>query len=1738
MPYRTIHPYEQSTSDRSEPLRRCLRHLLVWLLFMAVPSLAWSASPIVEWRMDEVGWSGAPTTVTNAASNRYHGTWVNPSVNPPTLSPVLPGSPGTCGYGQFSPTSYIHGDAPDLGLTEQLTVMAWIRWDIDPATGVPRATILSNNSTTAPNDGQFWLQHSSNNGDYEFRIKTTDGLQSVSANAGPKPVLGQWQHLAGVYDGATLTLYVDGVPNWSIVHTGRFLYQETYVLQVGRWAHNSESYRAFQGAIDEVRIYNTALTALEIQQAMSQERPCAAGLLARLAPAPRPALDVRMDERLWRSTTEPVIDSSDGHFNGIAMDGAAVALDAPALPGPQGTCSYGNFNGTAAYVDFGTPNLGLTGQLAAMAWVRWEIDPRTGNPWATIVTNNRAARAEQGQFWLQHNSDNSRFEFVIQTSSGKKRLLSTTQPAQGVWYHVAGVYDGRNIMVFVNGKLENVGSHAGAFTASSDDRLTVARWANASQNFRAFQGSIDEVRLYRQGLSSMAIARAVAAARTCPTAPLATPPQLDVASHAPGTGVLPSGLTLSGTVSDAAYDLVRLVITIDDPILGRTVSQQTVRINPDGTWTFVITPDLVSPGKTVTVTLTASDAQQVSTTRTFQLQVAPEPLAHWHLDITPAWSGATGEVADASGSQFHGRAINGATNVTAAPALAGDPGSCGYGDFNGTSHYLDLGNPNFGLAKKLTVMAWVRWAIDPAAGNSRATILANNRPTESDKGQFWLHHKSDNSGFTFAVQTTLGRQEIRSNTVPQQGVWYHVAGVYDGNWLRMFVNGVEERSIAHGGTLSFDPVGRLTIGRSAYSGSAYRAFRGSIDEVQVYREVMSGAQITAVANARHRCAPDAASGPPVLTITSHADGDGVPPGGFTLTGVVSDNGAPVHAYVDIDDPVLGQTVSNREASVDAAGRWRLVVGTSEITPNRDITVAVRATDSDNQETRLRIRLAVVPLPQALWHLEASQQWHGTPGEVVDASGHGYNGRAIHGALALADTPAVGNASTGTCGYASFDGVQQYIDLGNPDLRLTDQVTVMAWARWDIDPASGNSRATLVSNNSSTVANVGQFWLRHNVENTRFEFAVQTSVGLLSVASNTQPQAGRWYHVAGVYDGQTLGIAVNGVEERRTAHSGTFTYNAAYRLQLGRWAQTSQNYRAFAGSLDEVHIYKTPLTASEIRAVAYERRPCPAAPPVTLSLDTESLQPTMQDNGVLLSGSVSSGYSLTNVQVRLSNPSTGRTLIQYTVELTPDGRWAVLVDSGLLAAGQTVGVEVIATDGAGRTVRRSSSFTVTPFDRQSRQFINRTTFGATPALLDEVATLGTSQFLEQQLAPHTLDDSAFEASIAGFEPLTASELQRYLLQHAIHSRRQLREVMTWFWDNHFNTDLDKHDVVAYELAENRAFRANALGRFRDLLGISAQSPAMLVYLDNIVSSKRLPNENYARELLELHTLGVNGGYTQTDVEQVAKAFTGWRVNNGAFLFDLSRHNTDAKTVLGQVIPSGGIDEGEAILDLLAHHPSTARFLCTKLAAVFVSDTPPATLVQRCADKFLQTTAAPDQIAQMIRLLLTAPEFTQARHYRAKIKTPLEFVAGMMRHVQANIRGNDLAVALEAMGQNLFRYPTPTGFAETGTYWLNTYQMVERIKFVNRIAFNAPADSRTHIDPIAFFTAHGRDTAEGIVHFLCTLVFGDEYTELEWTTALDILTENGTKVFDITAPDADAQLRRLIGTVFSYPGYLYQ
>ena len=324
----------------------------------------------------------------------------------------------------------------------------------------------------------------------------------------------------------------------------------------------------------------------------------------------------------------------------------------------------------------------------------------------------------------------------------------------------------------------------------------------------------------------------------------------------------------------------------------------------------------------------------------------------------------------------------------------------------------------------------------------------------------------------------------------------------------------------------------------------------------------------------------------------------------------------------------------------------------------------------------------------------------------------------------------------------------------------------------------------------------------------------------------------------------------------------------------------------------------------------------------------------------------------------------------------------------------------------------------------------------------------------------------------------AELAQQKVLRAAYSERQLEEVLVEFWFNHFNVFAGKGATRLYLTEYERdAIRPHVLGSFRALLGATAHSPAMLFYLDNWQSAtpsdegmergfdrtrrraarpvaaqqNRRPrglNENYARELLELHTLGVDGGYTQKDVQEVARAFTGWTIEaprrGGGFRFEPRMHDDGEKVILGHRIKAGGGQaDGDKVLDLLAAHPSTARFIATKLTRKFVSDEPPPALVERAAATFRNTHG---DIREVVKTIATSPEFFDSAAYRAKVKTPFEFVVSAVRATGTNMTGAlPVVLALRELGMPLYGCQPPTGYADRADAWVNTGALLGRMNF---------------------------------------------------------------------------------------------
>ena len=475
----------------------------------------------------------------------------------------------------------------------------------------------------------------------------------------------------------------------------------------------------------------------------------------------------------------------------------------------------------------------------------------------------------------------------------------------------------------------------------------------------------------------------------------------------------------------------------------------------------------------------------------------------------------------------------------------------------------------------------------------------------------------------------------------------------------------------------------------------------------------------------------------------------------------------------------------------------------------------------------------------------------------------------------------------------------------------------------------------------------------------------------------------------------------------------------------------------------------------------------------------------------------------------------------------------------------------------KTVIARSDVRELPADQQIIQALNRLMFGSRPGDALKVRAIGLDNWIDQQLHPDKINDSAMEQFVAKYPAIhqdqndllrqyaeqqrerrdvkrervdstrvmtaadslalrqqlqqrgnltrqVVTQLQSSRVARAVASERQLQEVMTDFWENHFNIYAQKGGPEPYYLADfdENVIRPHALGKFRDLLEAVAKSPAMLFYLDNarsmadstrptlaaqngpggirvmpmrrgglgaVLGAMRAQpmqrqqqqqqrqrqglNENYGRELLELHTLGVDGGYTQQDVINVARAFTGWTIKppaqGGGFMFRPQIHDAGEKFVLGHKLAAGrGMDDAEDVLDILAKSPATAHFISFKLARRFVSDSPSKALVDHAAQVYLKTDG---DIREVLRAIITSPEFFSQQAFRTKVKSPFEVVVSAMRALNAAPDSTPRSAQVIAfLGQPIFGHQAPNGWPETGESWMNTGAILNRINFGMAVA----------------------------------------------------------------------------------------
>lgn len=420
------------------------------------------------------------------------------------------------------------------------------------------------------------------------------------------------------------------------------------------------------------------------------------------------------------------------------------------------------------------------------------------------------------------------------------------------------------------------------------------------------------------------------------------------------------------------------------------------------------------------------------------------------------------------------------------------------------------------------------------------------------------------------------------------------------------------------------------------------------------------------------------------------------------------------------------------------------------------------------------------------------------------------------------------------------------------------------------------------------------------------------------------------------------------------------------------------------------------------------------------------------------------------------------------------------------------------------------------------FLSRATFGPRPGDVDRFRQIGRDAWLDEQLHPKRIDDARLMARLSECE-LTfdlphdlqsvapshiEEQLNRAALMRAVNSRRQLQEVMVAFWTDHFSIDVGKKGCMeAKPLDNHEVLRPHALGQFRDLVRGSALSSAMLIYLDGRENRKRTPdeapNENYARELLELHTLGVHGGYTQKDVMEAARCLTGWTIDgkrawsfwggDGWFrtndvVFREDWHDDGEKHVLGQRIPaSGGKTDLDKLIDAAVRHPSTARHVAFKLCRRFVSDPPPKDLVESTAYVFHRSDG---DVKDLLRHILTSREFAESTGQ--KVKRPFRFLVSSMRTLGAESRADRREIEfLERLGHVPHHYPTPDGYPEEPEPWMGT--LLWRWNFA--LALTTGRLGRTKTDLRALARAARLDPKTSSPAEIAPLLYGRAATDEE-------------------------------------------
>ena len=424
-------------------------------------------------------------------------------------------------------------------------------------------------------------------------------------------------------------------------------------------------------------------------------------------------------------------------------------------------------------------------------------------------------------------------------------------------------------------------------------------------------------------------------------------------------------------------------------------------------------------------------------------------------------------------------------------------------------------------------------------------------------------------------------------------------------------------------------------------------------------------------------------------------------------------------------------------------------------------------------------------------------------------------------------------------------------------------------------------------------------------------------------------------------------------------------------------------------------------------------------------------------------------------------------------------------------------------------------------------LRRVGFGANEEEMDRFLAMREGATVEYLIEYEAADDSALEKRLSGLglDLEKLRDLQRWSLLRMIYTQRPLQEKMVLFWHGLLTSAFKKVGKGPYMLNQDQLFRRQALGEYDVLLKAISRDSAMLIWLDSRVNNKKAPNENFARELMELFSMGI-GPYTEADVRESARAFTGWGLKKKDFIFRENQHDYRTKTFLGRT----GEYSGDDIVDIIMEHPATAQFVCRKLFTFFVHDDPEAATLTSLARTFNDTRYS---VKAVMRQILTSPDFYSSKAYRAKIKSPAEFVAGTVRVLGIETDGRPLNALTDRMGQILFSPFDVSGWPG-GAAWINSSTLLQRLNFANKIA---TARSRSFkFDPLQVAQDHGFNTAAAALnHFILLLLDGqapsqDRQILLDYAQGLDGLSGSGNP-----SATVDEKLRSLVYLVMSSPDF---